>query len=423
MCARLGLFVILLAAYAATLGLHATPGQRYTSAEGHRLLSTASIVDDRDLNLRNQYTARAWRAWDGQPLTPTARVTAGRLVEAQGIGYPLLMAPAYAIGGATAVELQNAVLLALAFTLAVALARRLVPEPWATRGTLAVGLSPPALVASTTVAPVAAGALVLTGAALLALDLRAHPRVRGALACGTLLATTAWLDVHLALPGAVIGLAVWRWLRRRHQALAAFVALEAVLTSAVLYLTINERLYGGLTPATPRLAGGPPAGAQDVGDQLGRLLRLPGALLDQDAGALRWAPVLALAAVTLWSLTRSRRERLSAAITDQGDGEIGAATLTAIVAAAVISAAFARPSLSTGTLVPADLAAVLPLLAALVAFALRRSPRAAGLLVAVTLTGSVWLMAGARLDAGAGVAPPRGPLPWGGVERVLPGPD
>jgi hypothetical protein len=41
-------------------------------------------------------------------------------------------------------------------------------------------------------------------------------------------------------------------------------------------------------------------------------------------------------------------------------------------------------------------------------------------LAAVTLAGSVWLLAGARLDDGAGVAPPQGALPWGGVERVLP---
>jgi hypothetical protein len=41
-------------------------------------------------------------------------------------------------------------------------------------------------------------------------------------------------------------------------------------------------------------------------------------------------------------------------------------------------------------------------------------------LAAVTLAGSGWLLVGARLDDNAGLAPPRGALPWGGVERVLP---
>jgi len=53
-------------------------------------------------------------------------------------------------------------LAALAFTLAVALARRLVPEPWATAGPLVCGLSPPALAYSTAVYPdLVAGAILV----------------------------------------------------------------------------------------------------------------------------------------------------------------------------------------------------------------------------------------------------------------------
>jgi hypothetical protein len=32
----------------------------------------------------------------------------------------------------------------------------------------------------------------------------------------------------------------------------------------------------------------------------------------------------------------------------------------------------------------------------------------------------MWMVAGVRLGDGAGIAPPHGPLPWGGVEQVLP---
>ncbi|MCW2998752.1 MAG: hypothetical protein JWN65_2301 [Solirubrobacterales bacterium] len=414
------IFLVLLAAYAATLGLRAAPGERYAPAEAHRLMTAASIAQDGDIDLRDQYADRAWTQWDGAPLRPTAGLTQGRLVEPQGIGFPLLVAPAYALGGAMAVELQCALLMALAFTLAAALARRMVPEPWATRSALAVGLSPPALAASTTIAPTAAGAAVLTGATLLVLAIREQPRLRWAFYCASLLALTAWLDVHLALPGAVIAIALWRWLRRRNRALAGFVALEVVLTSAVVYITINDRLFGGPTPASARSSGGPATGAGDAGEQLARLPRLLGVLVDSSAGALRWAPVLALALVAVWLLWRSHRDRWAAAISDQVDVQVTGILLVLIGAAGVAGAAFARPSLHGPWLVSPDVVVVLPCAAALGALALRRYARLGGVLIAVTLAGSIWLLAGARLDDDAGSAPPRGALPWGGAERVLP---
>ncbi len=416
----LPVFLLLLTAYAATIGLRAAPGERYAPAEAHRLMTAASLAQDHDLDLRDEYAQRTWREWDGAPLRPTAGLTEGRLVEPQGLGYPLLAAPAYAIGGATAVEVQSALLMALAAALAAALARRLVPEPWATRGGLVAGLSPPVLVASTTVAPVAAGAVLVTGAALLVLRVRERPAMGTAAACAALLALTAWLDVHLALPGAVVAFALWRWLRRRQRALAGFVALELVLTSAVVYITINDRLFGGLTPASARLSGGSPTGADTVGDQLARVPRLLGVLVDRDAGLLRWAPVFVLALVTVWILVRSVRHRLAAVVHDQVDVEVSGALLALVGLAGAASATFARPSLHGPWLVPPDVVVVLPCLAALGAIALRHHVWTGRVVVVLTLAASAWLLVGARLDDGAGVAPPQGALPWGGVERVLP---
>jgi hypothetical protein len=419
----LAILLLLFAAYSATLGLRAAPGQRYAPAEAHRLLTAASISEDGDLDLRDQYVRETWRRWHGPTLRPTAGLTEGRLVEPQGVGFPLLIAPAYALGGPTLVELQCALLMAIAFTLAAALARRLVPEPWATRSALVVGLSPPVLVASTTIAPTAAGAVLITGATLLALRIRERPRLRWTFWCASLIALTAWLDVHLALPGAVVAIALWRWLRRRGRAFAGFVALEVVLTSAVVYITINDRIFGGLTPASSRLSSGSPTGADDAGGWLERVPRVLGVFVDRDGGALRWAPVLALALVALWVLWRSRRERLATIIDDQIDVEVTSTLLALVAAAGLLSAAFARPSLHGPWLVPPDVVVILPAAAALGALALRRHQRVAAVLTAVTVAGSIWLLAGARLGDDAGVAPPQGPLPWGGVERVLPGLD
>src|SRR2546430_15292600 len=125
------------------MGLDATPGERFAAREAHVLLTADSIVSDGFVDLRDEYAQRAWRPFSRSPLHPTADRVDGRLVEPQGIGFPLLVAPAYALGGPKLVELWLAALLALAFVLGAALARRLVPEPWAPAATLVVGLPPP----------------------------------------------------------------------------------------------------------------------------------------------------------------------------------------------------------------------------------------------------------------------------------------
>ena len=59
-----------------------------------------------------------------------------------------------------------------------------------------------------------------------------------------------------------------------------------------------------------------------------------------------------------------------------------------------------------------ELIAVLPLIAALSAWGLRHFPRAGAALCALTLALTVWTLVAVRVDSDAGVAPPRGALPW-----------
>jgi hypothetical protein len=412
------LWLVLCGAYAATLGLPAAPGRDLSTAEAHRLLTIASIADDGDVDLANQYRDRAWRAFSDVPLHPAVPASGGRIVEPQGLGYTALAAPLYALGGVTAVELLGIALLALAFVLGAALARRVVPEPWATRAALLCGLSPPALAASTAVAPEAAAAALLAGAALLALRVRERPVARWSAGCAVLLALVPWMAIRLFLPAAVIALALARWLRRRQRGLSGFVALEIVLFSAVLFITVNDRLYGTLVPSDADLLGvRQPAGAHDV---LARIPRLVGVLVDQDAGLLRWAPVTALAFAGAWLLWRSLRDRLDVAIPDLVHVEVGGALLGLVGAAGIAAAALARPLLHGPWLVVPDLVAVLPCATALVAWGLRHAGRTGAALGALTLVGSAWLLLGARLDDDAGLLPPTGALPWGGAEDVLP---
>jgi hypothetical protein len=290
----LAIWLLLFAVYCAALGLDASPGQRWSAREGHELLTAESIVSDHDVDLRDEYATQAWTRFDGPPLRPTASLTDGRLVEPQGLGFPLLIAPAYALGGTTLVQLWLAALTALGFVFAAAIARRVVPEPWAGWAAIVAGLSPPVVATATRISPETAAGTFLAAAVLAALLVREQPRPRFTLSCAAAIAVLPWLAVSLVPVAAGCAAALARWLRRRRRGFAAFTAMEVVLFSGVLYVTLTDRLFGGLTPYAPSLAPGGGIGADDVGDVLRRWPRLLGWWIDRDAGMVRWAPFAAL---------------------------------------------------------------------------------------------------------------------------------
>ncbi len=242
-----------------------------------------------------------------------------------------------------AVELWLAALAALGYVAAAGIARRLVPEPWATRGVLAVGLSPPAVVAATTIAPDAVAASALAGAAALALAARERPLARLTAWAGLLLATLPWLGVRFVAPALVVLVGVFRWPRRRQRGLAGLVGVEVALFSAVLFVSINDRLYGGLTPYAVLPEGESPTGAHGLADHLERWPRLVWLWLGAPEGLLLWAPVCALALVAVWLLVRSRRERLARVLGEQADVEVTAGFLLAVCGAAVAGVGLPGP--------------------------------------------------------------------------------
>jgi hypothetical protein len=148
----LAVWLALFATYAATMGLPALDGSRLDAQERAWLAGAQTIVDG----------------------------GAGGLDAAPGVGFPLLLAPAYALGGEAGAQLLVAALAALGFALAVPWAQRVVPEPWATRAVLVAGLSPPALAHGASVHPEPVAGALLAGAALLALAVRERSRLRHA---------------------------------------------------------------------------------------------------------------------------------------------------------------------------------------------------------------------------------------------------
>jgi hypothetical protein len=383
----LPLWLALATVYTLVWALGAGAGADVSAPEAHRLLAAESLVSDGDVDLRNQYAAHAWRAFYDGPLRPAGRTVSGRLVEPTGLGFTLLIAPAYAAGGATGVRLFLGALAALAFCLAVALGRRLVPDPWPGRAALVMGLSAPALGAATAIAPEMAGGAFLAGAALLALHVRVRPQTATAFSAAALVAALPWLAAKLLAPAAVVAVALARWLRRRQRGVSGFVALEVALTSAVVYVVVNDRLFGGLTPND--VARGGPTGASGPAEHLARAPRLVTAWVDPDEGLLLWAPFVALAFVALWLLWRSRRDRLAVAVFDQVDVEVAAGFLALVAGAVVLVAAFLAPSLDGAWYPARQLVPALPLVAALCAWGLRFTAGVGAVLAALTLSASV----------------------------------
>ena len=286
----------------------------------------------------------------------------------------MLIAPAYAIGGARAVQGEMLALLALAFVLGAALARRMVPEPWATAGAALVGLSPPALAAATTITPGVPAAVLLAGAALCALAVRERPRLRYVFGGALLLAVLPWLGWTFVAPGAVVGWALVVWTLRQRRRMAALIAGEALVGSLVFFATVNDRFYGGITPRAAGTATQP-----DVLGYIERVPRIAGLWLDREAGLLRWAPLVALVFFAGWLLYRSRRDQLARVAPARREAEACAALLLGVVGAHVVVVAMLSGGGLRGAMFPGvPLVTVLPAIAALSAWGLRHVPRAVG---------------------------------------------
>ena len=322
--------------------------------------------------------------------------TGGEPDAPEGIGFPLLIAPAQAAGGTTLVEVMLAVIAAIAFVLGAALARRLVPEPWATGGVAAVALSAPAVAYGAAVRPDLTAGALLAGAALLSLRVRENPSTRDAVLVGLLIAQLPWLGTRFLIPGLPILAAMGWWLFRRGRALPAIFAVEVVAASLIAWVSVNEALYERPTPPADR---GLPTGAPD---------RLVSLWLDRGHGLLRWAPVMALALLGAWLLWRSRRERLARALPEVRDREAAAELLLLVGAAQLLVGAFGVLRVEG----PEPLAAALPCAAALVAWGLRHHPRLGGLLAVPSLAATAWLLAtGLDFDTSS---------PWGPLVEAFP---
>ena len=415
----LALWLLLFAVYAATLGLHAFAGSDYAGDEPHYLLAAESIVHDGNVDVSDEYAERAYARFYPYELRPHGRRTDGRLNEPHGVGFPLLIAPAYALGGAKAVELFLAAIAALGVALAYRLALRVAPDPWAFGAALAVGLSPPLLAYGTAVYPELSAAAALAGAALLAVRLDTRVSWREAALCFLLLGALPWLGTKFVAAGVVIGAfaarAIWRARRRT----LAVGAVEVSLFSIALFVAMNEAIYSGPTPYAAEVSGENATAATFPGGYLERAYRLVALFLDRSYGLLRWAPVLALVFVALWWLWRSRRDRLAGAVPGVGEIQLTAGLCAAVLGVQLLVAAFLAPTMFGFWFPPRHLMAALPLAVPLVALGLRHLPRVGAALALLTVGASAWLYVDVRWGDGS-LAADRPDAPFGPLTDLLP---
>jgi hypothetical protein len=413
------LWLLLFAVYASTVGMHAFGRSDYAGDEPHYLLIAKSIVDDGNPNLRDEYADRDYRSFYPYQLKPDGSLTKGRIDEPHGIGFPLLIAPAYALAGPKGVEVFLAALAALAVVLGYLLALRVVPDPWALGATLAVGLSPPLLAYSTAVYPELAAAAALCGAVLLVLRIPDHPTRRTGWTAFGLIALLPWLGTKYLPAALIVALYGYRAMRTARRPVLALTCVEIVGFSIALYVGINEGLYGGPTPYSAAAPGQTATGTDDPFGYLERVHRLVSLFIDRGAGLLRWAPVLALALYGAWLLWRERRSGLVRAIPGLRAEQAVGTLCAAVAGAQLLVAAFLAPSISGPWFPGRHVMAAVPIAIPLVAAGLRRVPRLGTLLGLIGVAASVWIYVAVRAGD-AGWAADRPDAPWGPLTGLLP---
>ena len=275
--------------------LRATQSARVNVDEPFYLLTTVSLIEDSDLDLANDYELRRYRAFFDHPeelwyqSAPTAD---GRVLSPHNVGTPLLILPAYAVGGLDGVKRFLALLGGATIGVAVLLAYRATGHLAASvAAATLLGVTAPIFVYSTQIYPEAPSALLVTLCAWLLLGSR--PGRPTAVALALALNGLVWLGIKYGLVGGVIALLALGRLRPP----AGRLLIALLIPSAAAYAWFHLTTYGGLTPyAVNRIYAGSST-LELVGLHLevwNRLYRFAGLWIDGEFGLVRWAPILLL---------------------------------------------------------------------------------------------------------------------------------
>lgn len=357
----LALFALLLVLYSFSIGLRATRGASITGDEPFYLLTTQSILQDRDFDLRQQYERESYRSFFDHPdglWKQSIPLPDGRLVSPHEPLLSLFLVPGFAFGGLVGAQVQMMIVAAATFALTfvlVALETRALLASWL--ATAAVAVSATAFVYSTEIYPEMPAALCI----VLAILVLRQGRLRDfdAFLVVGLLTLLVWLGMKYVPLGVVVGL--WSLWRCERQARLSFLVGCAV--SAAAYVYLHLQLFGSLMAysANTVYEGAP---AVDVLrshlEFTRRGYRLWGLFIDERFGIGRWAPLLLLVPPALPLLLRSGRT---------------GALAGSLVATQLLVATFVAVTMMGYWFPGRMLVVVMPLFAFVLAEALLRLPR------------------------------------------------
>jgi hypothetical protein len=266
--------------------------------EPHYLLACESLLRDGDLDLANQYRAHPSLG----PHVSLASVP-GHTYLSHGPGLPMLLLPAYALGGQDGVHMFLAAVTAMTGVLVYRLVRTASDRQWvAVAVWLLVTLTPPLGAIGTRIYPDIVAAMAC---AVFLLSAR-EGTMPQAVSAVVLAAALPWLHSKF-LVFAIVGLAMTLWRVRRP--LFAVVSLALFVVSMAELLSLFRRFYGTASFSAPIYGSTPPA---VLAGPIPLLLAVftrgtTGLLFDRVFGLFVFAPVWFLSVPAFLSLVRRDR--------------------------------------------------------------------------------------------------------------------
>ena len=195
------LFLILSAFYVFSIDIRATNGSSITADEPFYIVTTQSIIEDRDIDLNNQYEEKKYREWFDHPnelWSQSALTQDGRLLSPHNTGLSVFLVPGFLSAKLTGTQIQMLVTTALTFAVAYLLTLRLTGSlffSWIS--TFIVGITPTAFVYSTEIYPeVPAGLALLLS--LLIVTRQNTLGIRDSLIVLILMNAMIWLGIKYA---------------------------------------------------------------------------------------------------------------------------------------------------------------------------------------------------------------------------------
>jgi hypothetical protein len=278
-------------AFVASVAVHSTQQLPPAGDEPHYLLIAQSLLADHDLTVSNNYEQADYLTYYAGPLRPHYARPAkdGSLYSGHGPGLPVLIAPAFAIGGYRAVVLWIAAIGALGTLFVWKAAHALTSDvtaawvAWA-----AAALTAPAVLESTLIYPDSVAGTVLS-AGVLAMLTASSLSIHGAAALGVGIGLLPWLHTRFAPVAGILAVVVafrligtpggWRrWL-------PTLLGLGIpIIVSVTAWFLFFASVYGTFNPLAA-YDGGPPLQLESV------VSGLFGLVADQEFGLIPNAPV------------------------------------------------------------------------------------------------------------------------------------